>query len=114
MSVIADKHKKNIYIFPILRGTEYKLNSVFFLKGGRKNPKFPIVPGVVLCKFFIIMPIKTVIIIVMLNRSSNSGLGTGRVAKSKKRRNFFMFFFLISKNEEVNLFIYFYLVEKES
>ena len=51
----------------------------------------------------------------MLNRSSNSGLGTGRVAKSKKRRNFFMFFFfLISKNEEVNLFIYFYLVEKES
>ena len=91
----------------------------FLKKRGPLNSKFPVVPSVVLRQSFIIMPIKTVIIAVMLNRSSNSGLGTGRRAKSKKRRNFFMFFFfLISKNEEVYLFIYlfiyFYLVEKES
>lgn len=83
-------------IFPILRGTEYKLNSVLFNKTCRKNSKFPVISSVVLRQPFIIMSIKAVIIIVMLNRSSSSSLGTGRVAKSKKRRNFFMllFFFL--------------------
>lgn len=96
------------YIFPILRGTEYKLNSVFFLT--KRAVKFKIQsclersPSSVFHSYA-----QTVIIIVMLNRnSSSSSLGNGRVAKSKKRRNFFMLllFFLISKNEEVYLFIF--------
>ena len=82
-------------IFPILRGTEYKLNSVYFFnKTCRKNSKFPVVSSVVLRQSLIIMPIKTVTIIVMLNRSSSSSLATGRVAKSKKRRDFFMLLLL--------------------